>query len=318
MAKETAKEIDHEAALWMARFDRGLTPAEDEQLQAWLLSDDRHLGAFARMRALSKYSEQSAGTAPDYLSELFRAHRAQPLNRRRLMQFAAVALAGVAAASGAFLLARSYTRYATRKGEVRTIALADGSVVTLNTASFISVNYSRDRRAIKLIDGEAMFDVVKDATRPFLVMANDLQVRVLGTTFTVRTTTGVSAQVLVQEGVVEASQSSAQQIARLSANMLGVVAAGSLATSMVSSSEVQRRIAWREGRIIFAGESLAEASAQFARYSDTKIVIGDSDLALEEVSGSFQAHDPVGFARAMAEALRVRVAIDQGEVRLFR
>ena len=318
MAKETAKEIDHEAALWTARLDRGLTPAEEEKLQAWLSSDERRIGAFARMRALSKSSERSVAVSADHQRELVTVRDAQPLNRRRLMQFAAVVFAGAAAAGGAFFIGHSYTRYSTRKGEVRTIALADGSVITLNTASVISVNYSRDRRTIKLIDGEAMFDVVRDAARPFLVTADDLQVKVLGTIFTVRAIASLPAQVLVQEGIVEAHPSSSAQIARLSANMRGVVIAGSFATSTVSSAELQRQIAWREGRIVFAGESLADASIQFARYSDTRIVIDDADLALEEVSGSFRAHDPVGFGRAMAEALRARVAVGQGEVHLYR
>lgn len=166
-----------------------------------------------------------------------------------------------------------------------------------------------------------MFDVAKDVTRPFLVMAGDIEVRALGTSFAIRRLPDAPLQVLVQEGTVEVRKSTpfAPQIVRLSANMRGVVtSAETLATSKVTPVEVQRKLIWREGRIVFDRESLATAAAEFVRYSDTRIVIDDPSLRNEEITGSFQATDPVGFARAAAEALRVRVKVSNGKVRLFR
>ncbi|HUO23563.1 MAG TPA: FecR domain-containing protein [Caulobacteraceae bacterium] len=319
MAKQSAKEIDEAAALWVARLDRGLSAEEDLALQAWLADDIRRLGAFARMRALSARTERSAGLGQDYRPERFRPPSAPWLTRRRMIQSGAAGGAVAAAAAGTALwLAGANGRYQTRKGEVRVVALGDGSVVTLNTASTLAVRYSRTQRLIKLLEGEALFDVAKDAARPFLVAAGDLNVRAVGTSFTVRRLSGAPVQVLVQEGVVELRKTSlATQPVRLSANMRAV-GGQALTGAAVQPSEVKRELIWREGRIEFEGESLADASAEFARYSDTRIVIDDPELARLEISGSFQSNDPVGFGRAVAEAFRARVQVGDGEVRLLR
>jgi transmembrane sensor len=128
-------------------------------------------------------------------------------------------------------------------------------------------------------------------------------------------------KVLVQEGIVELRRptASSRDMVRLSASMSGIVAdAVPIKTSVLPPAELKREMIWREGRLVFQGEPLSEAAAQFARYSDTQVVIDDPGLAREEISGSFQAHDPVGFGRAAAEALRAHVEVSDGEVRLYR
>ena len=94
-------------------------------------------------------------------------------------------------------------RFSTGKGETKVVALKDGSVVTLNTASEIRVNYSDAVRAVELVRGEALFDVAKNKARPFVVAAGDTSVRVVGTSFTVRHFDAAPVQVLVREGIVE-------------------------------------------------------------------------------------------------------------------
>ena len=77
-------------------------------------------------------------------------------------------------------------------------------------------------------------------------------------------------------------------------------------------------MAWQNGQIAFEGETLAQAAAEFARYSDTRIVIDDPALAKEEIAGLFKATDPVGFAQTIAISLNAHARIGEGEVRLTR
>ena len=77
-------------------------------------------------------------------------------------------------------------------------------------------------------------------------------------------------------------------------------------------------MAWQDGHIAFEGESLAEAAAEFARYSDTRIIIDDPALAQEEIAGLFKATDPVGFAQTIAISLNAHARVGEGEVRLTR
>jgi transmembrane sensor len=81
--------------------------------------------------------------------------------------------------------------------------------------------------------------------------------------------------------------------------------------------EVERRLAWREGMISFDGDSLAQAAAQFARYSDTHIVIADPAIGRLSVVGLYSATNPIGFARAVALSMNLRVELHGETVRLL-
>jgi transmembrane sensor len=201
--RQTAREVDLAAAAWAARVDRGLSSAEEAGLTAWLAGDPRRQGAYAKALGISLHTRRAAALGPDYQPSEFSAPWAR-LSRRSLVAGVGGALAAGAAAAVAVTagLTRS-ARYSTRLGEVRTVALQDGSVVTLNTQSTIDVAYSRRDRRIQLISGEALFDVAKDASRPFLVSAGLAEVRAVGTSFTVSRVGAEPVEVMVREGVVE-------------------------------------------------------------------------------------------------------------------
>lgn len=327
MVRQTADEIDRQAADWIARVDRGLSPDEERALDDWLHADPRRVGAYGRMRATAVYTQRARALSPDYEAARFRAAPVHPaLSRRGLLVVGGGALAaGIAgvAAMGMGWTARARV-YATRLGEVKVTALSDGSLVTLNTASRVRVDFTSEQRTIWLLEGEAFFDVAKDAARPFLVRAGDTVVRAVGTSFTVRWLYPQPVQVLVREGIVDVTKSDAPKTpgVRVAANMRVVSGAGQTATPLaalaVEPREIGRALAWRQGRIAFQGETLLQAAREFARYSDTRIVIDDPVLAAEQVSGLYQANDPVGFARAIALALDLRAEIREGEVRLHR
>ena len=206
MPRQTAHEIDAAAAGWAARVDRGpLSGGDQDRLQAWLDSDVRCPGAYARMRGLALNTERARALGP-----AFDPSRFMPPGRptRRAMLWTGGALAAGVAGVGVLGLGAFHRgqRFTTRKGEVQVVALGDGSVVTLNTASRIAVDFSHSRRDIALLGGEALFDVAKDRARPFVVTAGNTQVRAVGTSFTVRRLADSPVQILVREGVVEITQ----------------------------------------------------------------------------------------------------------------
>jgi transmembrane sensor len=216
-------------------------------------------------------------------------------------------------------------RYATKRGEVRLVALADGSAVTLNTATRVAVRYSEARRDIHLIEGEALFDVAKNTHRPFVVDTGDVRVRAVGTSFTVRKLPGRATQVLVREGVVEITRVGTAPVAasatpvRLVANQRATATrAQPITPAVLAPADVSRELAWREGMIAFEGASLSDAAAEFARYSDPKIVIDDPALAGRTITGLFSASNPDGFARAVALTFNARAVRSEDEIRLSR
>jgi len=324
MSQKTAHQIDAEAAGWAARIDRApLAGEEEQQFHTWLAEDVRCVGAYARMRALALTTERARALGPDFDPAAFGAASVSRFPRRRLLQaggaIAATALIGVGAA---WQMLRQRGRFTTGKGETKVVALKDGSVVTLNTSSEIQVSYSDDLRSVELIRGEALFDVAKNKARPFVVAAGDTSVRVVGTSFSVRRIDTAPIQVLVREGVVEVFKpAQGAKPVRVSANSMAVARTDNTAaiTAMpIPAVQVHRQMAWQSGQIAFEGETLAQAAAEFARYSDTKIVIDDPALAREEIAGLFKATDPIGFAKTIALSLNAHARIGEGEVRLAR
>ncbi|MET0272953.1 MAG: FecR domain-containing protein [Phenylobacterium sp.] len=322
--RETAAEIDDAAAAWAARIDRApLSPSQDQALDAWLAADSRRQGAFAKARAVLLHLDRARALGADYDPEAFVAEAPRPSRRWMLGAGGAIA-ASLAATVGVGIWAQS-GRYATRRGEVRLVTLADGSALTLNTATRVAVRYSEARRDIHLIEGEALFDVAKNAQRPFVVDTGDVRVRAVGTSFTVRKLPGRTTEVLVREGVVEITRVGAAPVAasaapvRLAANQRATASrAEPITPAVLAPADVSRELAWREGMIAFEGTSLGAAAAEFARYSDPKIVIDDPVLAERTITGLFSASNPEGFARAAALTFNAQAVRTEDEIRLSR
>jgi len=299
-----------------------LPPEEEARLDAWLAEDPRRAGAFGKARAVALYSERARALGPQFDAKAFSEHAVSPSRRHLLWGTAAAAGIGGALLAG-YSLSAAGEVYATRRGEMRVVPLADGSVVNLNTDSRMKVRYTATRRTIHLDRGEALFDVARDMARPFVVFAGDTEVKAVGTSFSVQRLADAPVQVLVREGVVEVDRGQGGFV-RLNANMRAVAPlmdkAGMplIRTAAVAPVEVERAVAWREGRIAFEGETLGQAVKDFQRYSDTRIVIDDPSIAREEVTGLFEANDPVGFAQAVATSFGWHAEVGENQVRLSR
>jgi transmembrane sensor len=318
---QTGQKIDITAADWAARVDRGPLSAEDDQaLESWLGRDSRHRGAFMRMRAIALHTERARALGPEFNPDQF-VIPAEPRAQRRKLVWLAAAAACLAIVI-ALPLMMTGQKYDTRRGEVRVVSLQDGSVMTLNTASDVKVDFDGSTRRVRLIQGEAWFEVAKDGARPFIVAAGETSIRALGTSFSVRHLEGMPVQVLVSEGLVAVKQSQTAPAVRVSANMRVVLpldnAKAQPKAAVMAQETVNREFAWREGRIAFESEPLETAAAAFARYSSIQIVIDDPTLARQEITGLFTANDPVSFARAAAASLGLKTEIEGEEVHLRR
>lgn len=315
MAKETADDTDVAAATWAARVDRGLSIAETAELDAWLRGDVRRAGAYARMTWALMSTETTASMAGGARRERL------ALTRRRWL-VGGGAIAASLAGAGVYLGSSRPVSYSTRKGEKRVVSLDDGSVMTLNTNTRLEVQYAKDRRLIRLVEGEALFDVAKDRNRPFIVSARNAEVRAVGTSFTVSNVGSAPVEVLVREGVVDVTPSTVggETPTRVKANSRAILArdTGAVAVAHVDDAELGTDLAWKDGQIVFQGETLAAAAARFGRYSDIGIVIADPDLGAEKVAGVFNANDPVGFAKSVALSLNAKAEIRADVVRLAR
>jgi len=316
--------IAEQASLWLARRDRGLTPAEQDDYMQWLTADPRnteammqHAAAFERMMHLYEWQPVHTTEAnPDLFA---------PRRRVRWWPWAAgVALAAAAAVAMMLSLGRwsrgpevppekSYLHVNER------LALPDGSRVELKDGSKVVVQYSDRERRVKLTGGEAQFSVRKDATRPFIVEASGIEVRAVGTVFNVRLENRAVA-VLVTEGSVKVNREpSVAAPAEGAAHVVvtaGEQAAVPLAAAAVpaapvvvvpaTSEQITESLAWQTPRLQFFETPLAAAVAEFNRLNRFQIVIGDAELGRRLIGGTFRPDNVEGFVRLLETTLGVR------------
>lgn len=317
----TSQEVDNQAARWAALRDSGeLTPEQQEEFKQWLSADKRHLGAYARAEGTLVRVDRVHGAAVSG-SSVFQATKVSKWSRRK------VVLTGAAAASVAtvgFTAAQIWENgreqmFATDIGQLREVLLADGSVITLNTNSKVAVRYTAEVRNIRLLRGEALFDVAKDRSRPFVVLANGTFVRAVGTSFTVSVLPQQPVQVLVREGTVEVKRKEFASSApvRVGANTKAVAPNDApIKATAIPTAKLDRDIAWKDGRLAFDDETLEDAVDEYARYSDVQIVV-DPAISQKTITGVFGSNDPIGFAKGVASVLGLAVEVNGREVKIF-
>lgn len=302
---ESPDAIEAEAARWLARHDAGpLSPEDAAAFETWRAADPRRLGAYIRLQAVSARLDRAGA-----LSGL---EAATPRRRWAMAAagMAAVALLAVWPAAG-YLREQ---RFSTDVGQQYRTALADGSLIELNTATKVAVDLRPEVREVRLRTGEAVFEVAKDKARPFIVRTDYGDVRAVGTVFSVRTEGGF--EVAVAEGLVEVRREG-KVVAKVGAGEIYRLAPEGPAVQQAGQGEaIERSMAWREGKVVFAGETLAEAATELNRYNRTKVEIADPKVAAIEVGGYFRATDPAGFAAALERSFPIRAEQRGGVIML--
>ena len=203
---------------------------------------------------------------------------------------------------------------ATEVGEQRLVTLKDGTHVFLNTATRIAVNFDSHARRVELKSGEALFDVAKKPTWPFIVKAADREIKALGTSFIVRRDASQTAVILVEGSVsVTADGSSSHQsVTAAAAPQVFTLKPGQKLTFLGTQARLDvtpldKAVAWRRGEIIFDDTSLSDAATELNRYSKDKIVVERADAQAVRVTGLFQTGDSLSFAHAVAQSYGLTV-----------
>lgn len=291
-SKRTVMSVDQIevlAAQWLSRSDRGLSPEEQEGLRAWLAEDLRHRVAYLRLRTNWHRAERlaalrlPAGRVP-----------APPRSAMKLIGIAACVL--IAAAGGSIWYRYTGSSYHTAIGERETLVLSDGTHVLLNTDTSLRVSLTSSRRVITLNSGEAYFDVVHDASRPFTVLAGNRRIVDIGTKFSVFLHDG-QVRVVVSEGQVrvEPLQGTGGEVVFAQANRELIARPASNAIVVAKQAkEITDELSWREGMLVFDQKPLSEAAAEFNRYNRRQIqVVGNArDM---RIGGRFKADNVDAF-----------------------
>lgn len=302
-----------QAADWLAKLDRGeLTADEREEFAKWLREDPRNKDAirdaaslwYGMNEPLRQFGVVFAGAARQTVPLAMLPTIFWRIFARFRGALAAGGLAAVIGLAAVVLVSRQPQPiegyFATKIGETRIVALGDGTQVHLNTNTIVEQSYSSEERSIRLIAGEAIFDVAHEPKRPFVVYAADGMIRAVGTRFAVRVVED-KVSVTVTEGRVALLQrSGTSDQARdhggpasvsVSPVMVGDGEAGEIdrvigsVKRRVSERDVAERLSWAEGKLVFYDKPLQTVVDEVARYTTVRITVADEALKNEKITG---------------------------------
>lgn len=327
---------------WLVRRnDAGWTAQDETLFQHWLSADPRHAEMYAQcdshwaqldampadlvasMRRKLKEDKAPASAA--------RVKHAKPqrvqASRRSFLFWPATSALTMAAIGGVGYMAWQHLQaqplsvqaYQTERGQQQNIALSDGSHLRMDTATRLEVRMFRQRREVRLLDGQAVFEVQHDG-RPFHVLAASHRVTVVGTRFSVRYTPDIpgndGVQVAVEEGKVRVAALRETEVDGGSYDLL----AGQLLTAgqqlqtdgrggagEVTSLSASGIAPWRQQRVSFLDVPLSQALAELERYRPTGLVVRDAKVAALRLSGTFDPMMVNALHKALPRVLPVRL-----------
>ena len=334
--------IREEAREWIVQLD-GTNPGEaDLQVfRVWLKQDSRHLEEFRRIAKLWDDLDALVFQLvfPEEPQELeppgeFAAEKAQVspygIGVRGFRYAVATLLIGLFIGLVIMLEETSdisyQANYVTAIGELKEVELPDGSGIRLNTNSKANVTYEKKARFVRLLEGEAFFNISHDPDKPFIVYAGEVIVQALGTAFTVYLKNDGSVEVTVVDGKIKLSslpqdimQAEEPDLAHLEhTESFGTYVKGQQAilkdkievVAKLDIPQVEKELAWREGMLIFDKDPLEDVVREVSRYTPIKIVIVDAEIRDMKVGGFF----PSGQTSIMLQTLENSFGLQVEEI----
>ena len=309
-----------EAAGWRVRLTEADVRSTPE-FEVWLRDSDNQT-AWAQVSRAWNYFD-GVSQAPEILAareaalkDAQRASAARPVLFRRLagLAAAAVLVVGVLGGSGYWWMNRP-SDYSTAAGERRVVTLSDGSKLSLDADSEVTVRYGKNERSLRLLKGQARFDVAHDKKRPFSVIAGRQKVIATGTAFNIDMAgpkvlvTLIEGHVVVLEEYDESGATPARpKVIELKAGQQ--LSAAPSTPSEVAQANIQRVTAWTIGQLMFDDEPLSSVIERVNRYGGTQIIITDPKVGAMKISGVFNAGDVLGFVEIVTHYLPVRAVTE--------
>ena len=307
-----SQQVRAEAAAWIAQLhDEQRSSHLQGRVDAWLGESEEHRRAFDRITR-----------AWERAGELRMRPAANSAGRRRSSGSRWVAAAGLAACvalAGIVVYYRHGDDVVTGVGQQQVRLLRDGTRVVLNTDTRIEVDYDAEVRRVRLIRGEAWFDVSKRPAWPFVVTVGGREIRALGTSFIVRHDDIQNFSVTLVEGrisVAAAHEAASPDVRILTPGQRLRVSDDR--SPIVDRPELARVTAWEHGRVEFDDTPLKDAADEMNRYSTRHVTMADADVARLRVGGVVRAGDSEEFLRIATAACGRRADRRGGDIVLSK
>ena len=301
--------IEAQAARLLARLNSDPSPQDEADICAWVESDPRHGVAFARAEAAWEEAERLKSAAAEVtlppLAVIVTEEQQRRLSRNIMIVAAVAVLLFIVAAVVTIRTFTGVNRYETAIGQMRDVALADGSTLHLNSDSEAEVRFTDNGRKVRILKGEASFEVAHDENRPFDVEARSAVIRAVGTAFNVRLRPSL-VELTVTKGAARV-RCSAGQAHMVEAGRGAIIQPRNVALTTLDSRIMGQRTAWRDRIVELDGETVEQAAGEFNRYRTAPILIGDTRVSSLRIGGRFRTTDSREFLSALQLSLPIRV-----------
>ncbi|WP_162274196.1 FecR domain-containing protein [Herminiimonas arsenitoxidans] len=274
-------------------------------LERWIATSDAHRRAWDLVQQL----ERHLGSMPSQLA-LPALQGAQQRRRTALKVLTLLLTAGTAGwAAHETTPWRAWSAdYKTAPGERRTITLADGGTLELNTDTALDIRYDATRRVIRLHQGEIMIRTATDnaagtASRDFIVETRQGSIRALGTRFSVRSDKGSTLVAVFEHAVEVAPFDTTESPVRVEAGQQAVFtdkAVGSLVPLERSQG------AWTRGMLIAVDQRMDTFLAELSRYKRGQLHC-DPAVAAMQITGAYRLDDIDAVLESLAASHAIRV-----------
>ena len=314
-----------QASIWIAKMDRSLTELEQAEFKAWLSESEQHQKLIIEMASMWDKMDSL-----DRLADLFPTSdktdskfKSAPKTAQWPLAFAASLVLALfivfftdITLSSLWQEEQQFVRYETAVGESSTIYLPDNSKVLLNTDSVLLVRYTDDYRLLDLQRGELHVEVAHDKSRPLSVVANHKVIQAAGTAFSVQVKAS-EVELIVTEGKVIIGQLNEKQEVNETALVIPssslAVSEGEIASlavansvSVIDNKAIKKSLSWRQGNLVFNGETLAEAMEEVSRYTSVTFEIADEDLKKIKIAGRFKTGDVKGLISVLKHNFNIK------------
>ena len=277
-------------------------PETRRRFEAWLNASPVHEASWA---ATQRTADALAAARPGRWTPVDACQSRHPSSAgqavappRRFWRLPATAAAGLAILFAFGSVQYMRADYVTGTAEISVVDLADGSRVSLAPDSAIAIDFGPDTRRVRLLAGEAFFQVAADPDRSFRVEVRDLAAIVLGTAFNVRREDD-GATVALAEGLLRVVHERARLPVSETLAPGDVVRVGSAGEIVRGDRAPDAIAAWRAGRLIAQDETVEAVVDRLRRHYRGIIFLMDRDLAGRSVTGVYNLADPLAALRAI-------------------
>ena len=328
-ARGTPPQIVDEAARWFVMMREPDVMQDDRTAFAdWMRASPAHVGAYLEVARLwsdaaridSDISAMPEVDQPTNVTQLTVHREASPRPQRSTKSYRvllAACIAGVCILAGGIAwYANSAPTYVTHIGEQRVITLEDGSTVKVNSRSRVEVRLSAHTREISLIEGQALFEVAHDPSRPFVVRSGDVAVRAIGTQFDVNRRQSGTVVTVIEGRVSVAPIQPKSAVFVSGGEQVRVERSGKVeAPIQVNTSSAT---SWLQQELRFDDQPLSDVIEEFNRYSRTPLVLSDPSLGNVRINAVFHTTNSDSLLRFVSRLPGVSVERSEKEIRISR